>query len=266
MLKNKLLVAALASAFSLPVLADTAPASPFSTNVSLTTNYLYRGISQTGAKPAIQGGFDYANANGVYVGAWGSSISWISDGSVATNAGLELDTYGGYKGTAGAVSYDVGFLRYNYPGNYNGVTTVTGTSIVAVKADTDEVYGAVTYSFFTAKLSYALGDLFTVSNAKGSTYLDLSAAYPIGDTGYTLGAHWGKQTYKGSTADAAKAGGADPTYSDYRLSVAKDLGTGYSASLTYSKTNAKTGAGTFYNVATKDLGKGAVVAALSRTF
>jgi uncharacterized protein (TIGR02001 family) len=261
MLKNKLLVAALASAFALPVLAEdaapAAPASPFSTNVSLTTNYLYRGISQTGAKPAIQGGFDYANANGVYVGAWGSSISWLSDARVASNAGLELDTYAGYKGTASAISYDVGFLRYNYPGEY---------APGATKGDTNEVYGAATYSIVTAKLSYSLGDLFGVSKAKGSTYLDLSAAYPIGDTGYTLGAHYGKQTYKGSTADAAKAGGADPTYADYRLSVTKDLGTGYSASLTYSKTNAKTGAGTFYNILNKDLGKGTAVVALSRTF
>ena len=264
MLKNKLLVAALASSFALPALAET---SPFSTNVSLTTNYLYRGISQTGAKPAIQGGFDYANANGVYIGAWGSSISWLSDGytasagtSGANNAGLELDTYAGYKGAAGAVSYDVGFLRYNYPGEY---------APGATKADTNEIYGAVTYSIVTAKLSYALGDLFGVSNAKGSTYLDLSVAYPIGDTGYTLGAHYGKQTYKGSTADSLKAtylGGVsqDPTYTDYKLSVTKDLGTGYAASLTYSKTNAKTGG--IYSVLNKDLGKGTAVVALSRTF
>lgn len=259
MLKNKLLVAALASSFALPALAET---SPFSTNVTLTTNYLYRGISQTGAKPAIQGGFDYAGASGLYVGAWGSSISWISDGYTATggtsganNAGLELDTYAGYKGAAGAVSYDVGFLRYNYPGSY-----VAGST----KADTNEVYGAVTYSIVTAKLSYALGDLFGVSKAKGSTYLDLTAAYPIGETGYTLGAHYGKQTYKGSTTDALVAANQDPTYTDYKLSVTKDLGTGYSASLTYSKTNAK--AGGFYTVLGKDLGKGTAVLALSRTF
>ena len=84
MLKNKLLVVALASSFALPALADTAPASPFSSNVSLTTNYLYRGISQTGGKPAVQGGFDYAGASGLYIGAWGSNISWISDGAVAS--------------------------------------------------------------------------------------------------------------------------------------------------------------------------------------
>jgi uncharacterized protein (TIGR02001 family) len=262
MLKNKLLVAALASAFSLPALADTAPASPFSTNVALTTNYLYRGISQSGAKPAIQGGFDYANANGLYAGVWGSSISWISDEALgnAANAGLELDTYAGYKGTVAAVSYDVGFLRYNYPGTYH--TFVAGSA----NPDTNEVYGAVTYSIVTAKLSYSLGDTFGVSDAKGSTYIDLSANYPIGDSGFTLGAHWGKQTYKGSSADTLKAGGADPTYSDYKLSVTKDLGTGYSASLTYSKTNAATGAGAFYYIQNRDLGKGTAVVALSRTF
>ena len=260
MLKNKLLVAALASAFSLSAMAEdaapAAPASPFSSNVSLTTNYLYRGISQTGAKPAVQGGFDYAGASGLYIGAWGSSISWLGDAGVAKNAGLELDTYAGYKGTAGAVSYDVGFLRYNYPGDY---------AVGATKADTNEIYGAVTYSIVTAKYSYSLGDTFGVPDAKGTSYIDLSANYAVGESGYTLGAHWGKQSYKGSSAayTAAIATGT-PTYSDYRLSVTKDLGTGYSASLTYSKTNATSGG--FYTVNGKDLGKGTAVVALSRTF
>ena len=260
MLKNKLLVVALASAFSLSAMAEdaapAAPASPFSTNVALTTNYLYRGISQTGAKPAIQGGFDYANANGLYIGAWGSSISWLSDEGAATNAGLELDTYAGYKGTASVISYDVGFLRYNYPGK-----VTPGW----VSANTNEIYGAVTYSIVTVKYSYSLGDTFAVPDAKGTSYIDLSAAYPIGETGYTLGAHYGKQSYKGSSAayTAAIATGT-PTYSDYKLSVTKDLGTGYSASLAYSKTNAA--AGGFYTILGNDLGKGVAVATLARTF
>ena len=167
MFKSKLLNTLILAALSAPgfALADSAPASPFSANVALATNYLYRGISQSGAKPAIQGGFDYANANGIYIGTWGSSISWLGDEYTtganpagALNAGLELDTYGGYKGTVEAVSYDVGFLRYNYPGNY---------APGATKADTNEVYGAVTYSIVTAKLSYSLGDLFGVSSCQG---------------------------------------------------------------------------------------------------
>jgi uncharacterized protein (TIGR02001 family) len=265
MLKNKLLIAALASAFALPVLAEDAPApSPFSSNVALTTNYLYRGISQTGAGPAIQGGFDYAGASGLYAGAWGSSISWLGDmggtsGSNTkspdiANAGLELDTYLGYKAAVGAVSYDVGFLRYNYPGTYAAGIT---------KADTNEVYGALTYSIVTAKLSYALGDLFGVSKANGSTYFDLSASYPIADSGVTLGAHYGKQTFKGETADASKLAGADMTYADYNISVAKDF-SGYVASLMYSATNAKS-KGWYTNPQGKDLGKGTVVLTLKRS-
>jgi len=254
MLKNKLLVVALASSFALPALADTAPASPFSANVSLTTNYLYRGISQSGTKPAVQGGFDYAGASGLYIGAWGSSISWLSDeyatGAApagAMNAGLELDTYGGYKGTAGATSYDVGFLRYNYPGNYNSGF---------VKADTNEIYGAVTYSIVTVKLSDSLGDTFGTANAKGTTYFDVSANYPVPDTTYTLGAHYGKQKFKGAGNDIY-------TYADYKLSVTKDLGTGYGVSLAYSNTNA--GAAWTSPQGLK-LGKSTAVLTLSRTF
>ena len=262
MLKNKLLAAALASSFALPAMAADAPAAfTPSANVSLVTDYLYRGISQTGTKPAVQGGFDLAHSSGLYIGAWGSSISWISDGGLATNAGLELDTYAGYKGAAADVSYDVGFLRYNYPaGAY-----VNPIPANFAKADTNEVYGALTYSIVTAKLSYSLGDLFAVSNAKGSTYIDISANYPIPDTGVTIGAHYGKQTYKGSSADALKAAGADPTYADYKLSVSKDF-SGYVLGLAYSKTNASTNPGSYYKVLGKDLGKGTAVLSLSRTF
>jgi uncharacterized protein (TIGR02001 family) len=223
----------------------------------LTTNYLYRGISQTGAKPAIQGGFDYAGANGLYIGAWGSSISWLSDLGIASNAGLELDTYAGYKGAAGAVSYDVGFLRYNYPGTY-----VAG----ATKGDTNEIYGAVTYSIVTAKYSYSLGNTFGAPDAKGTSYFDLSASYPIADSGVTLGAHYGKQTYKGSSAKynnfiTTVDGGFSPTYSDYKLSVTKDF-SGYVVGLAYSNTNATAA----YTVLGNKLGKSTAVLSLTRTF
>ena len=264
MLKNKLLNTLILTALSAPGFALAADFTP-SANVSLVTDYLYRGISQTGSKPAIQGGFDLAHSSGLYIGAWGSSISWLGDGRIADNAGLELDTYAGYKAAAGPVSYDVGFLRYNYPGAYIPGVTFAGTTIPVAKADTNEIYGALTYSIVTAKLSYSLGDLFTVPNAKGSTYFDLSASYPIGDTGVTIGAHYGKQTYKGSSADTLKAVGADPTYADYKLSVTKDF-SGYVLGLAYSKTNASTAAGSYYKVLGKDLGKGTAVLSLSRTF
>jgi uncharacterized protein (TIGR02001 family) len=260
MFKSKMLNPLILATLSAPGLALAADAPPYTltSNVSLVTDYLYRGISQTGQRPAVQGGFDFAHSSGFYAGAWGSNISWLSDAAVATSASLELDTYLGFKGgLATDVSYDVGFLRYNYPGDY---------AAGATKADTDEIYGAIGYKWITAKYSYALGDTFGMPNAKGTSYFDLSASYALPDTGITLGAHYGKQTYKGSTQDALAAAGATATYSDYKLSAAKDFG-GFVMGLAYSDTNANAGAGQFYTSPQgKDLSRSTAILSLSRSF
>jgi uncharacterized protein (TIGR02001 family) len=248
-MQKKLLVAVLGTLFAMPVFAEEAPAAAapaLTSNVALVSNYLYRGITQSGAKPAIQGGIDYAHASGLYVGAWGSSISWLSDESIASNAGLELDTYAGYKNSfATDYSYDIGFLRYNYPGSYGANT----------KADTNEIYGLIGWKWLSAKYSYSLGDTFGVANAKGTDYVDFSANYPVADTGYTLGAHYGKQTFKG-----AANGGL--SYNDYKLSVTKDI-SGYVLGLAYSNTNAKV---IPYTYTGKFFGKSTAVLSASRTF
>ncbi len=255
MQKTKLIVAVLGALCAMPVLAApavSAPAYTITSNVAIVSDYIFRGISQTGTNPALQGGFDFAHASGLYAGVWASSISWISDAGTATNAGTEFDTYAGYKGTAGSMAYDVGYLRYNYPGNYGANT----------KANTDEIYAAVTYSFLTAKYSYSLGDTFGTSKAKGTSYAELNASYALGETGYTLGAHYGIQTFEGATTDTLKAAGNDLSYTDYKLSVSKDF-SGYVLGLAYSSTNADESA---YTVLGKNLGKSATVLSLSRTF
>jgi len=265
---RKLLNTLILAALAVPCIAmadDAAPAAAptpaVTANVALVTNYLYRGISQTGGKAAIQGGFDYAHSSGFYAGVWGSSISWISDGFTATggtaganNAGVELDTYFGFKNSfATDYSYDVGFLRYNYPGTY-----VAG----ATKADTNEVYGLIGYKWLTAKYSYSLGDTFGVAGARGTDYIDLSANYPIPDTTYTLGAHYGKQDYKGINAGSGQGA---LSYDDYKLSVTKDL-SGYALGLTYSSTNAPKGAGAANYILGNNLGKGVAVVSLAHSF
>jgi uncharacterized protein (TIGR02001 family) len=262
---NSLILAALAAP-GVALAADAAPTPAVTANVGLVSNYLYRGISQTGAKPAIQGGFDYAHASGFYAGVWGSNISWIS----ASSSSLELDTYFGFKNSfATDYSYDVGFLRYNYPGVYPNPIPAG-----FAKANTNEIYGLIGWKWLTAKYSYSLGDTFGLSNAKGTSYIDLSASYPIADSGITLGAHYGKQTYKGSSADSLStlgyAADATATYSDYKLSVTKDF-SGYVWGLAYSSTNAKKGLGQFYNVGLADgsnidLGKGTAVLSVTHSF
>ncbi len=253
-LLNTLILAALAVP-SMAMAADAAPASPhtFTSNVGLVSNYLYRGISQTDGGAALQGGFDYAHSSGFYAGLWGSNVSWITLSGAKGNATLEVDTYLGFKSTfATDFTYDVGFLRYNYPGTY---TAAPGF----VKADTNEIYGAMGWKWLTAKYSYSLGDTFTAPNSKGSNYIDLSASYPVESLGATLGAHYGKQTFKG-------AGNAGLTYSDYKLSATKDVG-GYVFGLAYSKTNATPASYTYATGGSgQNWGRGAAVLSLTRSF
>ncbi len=220
MFKKKLIVAALASSFVLPALASD---NTFTANVGLVTNYVYRGITQTTHKPALQGGVDYAHASGFYAGLWGSNVSWIKDsGALASgDKALELDTYLGFKGAAADVSYDIGAVRYNY----------LGTSTVAAgftTADTAELYGAATYKWFTAKYSYSLLDGFlTFPGTKGTSYFDLSASYTLEGPGVTLGAHYGKQDIKNFSA---------ASYTDYKLSASKDF-SGYVVGAALTGTN-----------------------------
>lgn len=253
-MKNTLLSSLILAALTAPGVAMAGEASPISANVGFTTDYLFRGISQTGSKPAIQGGIDYAHASGFYAGIWGSNISWLSDAGVANNASVELDTYLGFRNSLTEdFGYDVGFLRYNYPGSY---------AAAAVKADTNELYGAVSYKWITAKYSYSTGDTFGAAAAKGSNYLELNASYTLEDAGVTLGAHYGKQKYRGVNAGT---GLTALSYSDYKLSASKDF-SGYALGLAYSKTNAATGAGAAYHVLGKDLGKGTAVLSVTHSF
>ncbi|HTN93663.1 MAG TPA: TorF family putative porin [Gallionella sp.] len=252
MMKSKLLNTMILAALAVPGVAMAADAPPVTGNVALVTDYLYRGISQTGGKPAIQGGFDYAHPSGFYIGAWGSNISWLP----ASSASLELDTYLGFKNSfASDFNYDVGFLRYNYPGYY-----VPG----ATKGDTNEIYGLIGWKWVTLKYSYSLGDTFGIAADKGSSYVDLSASYTLEGSGVILGAHYGKQTFKAKdSSNLVTSGyasdGAD--YSDYNVSVAKDF-SGFVVGLKYSDTNAKKDG--WYTItqadgSTTDTGKSTVV-------
>ena len=232
--------------------AQTAPESTLSYNAGVVSDYRYRGISQSRLQPALQGGVDYADKSGFYVGAWGSTIKWIKDtGTTNTLTGVkgsvELDLYGGYKGAVGDVTYDVGLLRYQYLNN--NLETVP----LYANANTTEIYGALTYGLFTAKYSHSLTNTFGNINSKNSYYLDLSATVDLGD-GYTLVPHVGRQMINNSPAYS---------YNDYSLTLAKDLGNGLSASVMAVGTNA---GNTEYTLVNKYNGKDALVVGLKYAF
>jgi len=272
---SKLMSSLLLAAMSVPAVAmaaDAASPHTVTANVGLTTDYIWRGIAQTSHNPAIQGGIDYAHSSGFYAGVWGSNVSWIADsqaiavvgGVTQGNATMELDTYLGFKNTfAEDFSYDVGFIRYNYLGSYTPAANVWIAGTNLSKADTQEIYGAIGYKWITAKYSYALGSFLTVPGASGTNYFEVNASVPMADTGITLGAHVGKQTYKGTTANVAALAGSTPTYTDYKLSVSKDF-SGYVLGLAYTSTNASN----FYTwpAAGGKWGKGTAALSLTHAF
>lgn len=210
-----LIALALGSVSGLAQAQAAAPESSLSFNVGVTSDYRYRGISQSRLQPALQGGVDYADKSGFYVGAWGSTIKWIKDAS--GDASAELDLYAGYKGAVGDVSYDLGFLRYEYPSNK-----------LAVSANTNEIYGAATFGPATLKYSHAISNLFGFANSKNSYYVDLSGTFDLG-SGFSLVPHVGYQSVKNSGAYS---------YTDYALTLGKDLGNGLSATAALVGTDA----------------------------
>lgn len=210
-------------------------------NAGVTSDYRYRGISQTRLKPAIQAGVDYANVagSGFYIGAWGSTIKWIKD--AGGNGPSELDVYAGHKGKLNRdLSYDVGYLRYQY--HNHGLSP---------SPNTDEVYAALTHGPVTIKYSHAFSNLFGLPGSKHSDYLDISASVDVYN-GWTVTPHVGRQWIQNYS---------NLSYTDYSLSVSKDFN-GFVPSIGVVSTNTNN----FTSPSGKNLGKTGVVASVKYNF
>ena len=87
-------------------------------NVAVTSDYAFRGISQTLEEPAIQGGMDLEHPIGLYLGFWGSSVNFGEDLSGGPRAQAEMDVYGGFGfSAANILDVDLGAIYYAYPGS-----------------------------------------------------------------------------------------------------------------------------------------------------
>ena len=128
--------------------AQTASRWSVSGNLAGTSDYLFRGLSQTSQDPALQGGLEAAHASGAYLGAWASNVSWLSDLSSAAapvSNSLEVDAYAGWRGNLGdALKFDAGLYTYYYPGDYPGGFT---------KPNTTELYVGLGWGPATLKYS-----------------------------------------------------------------------------------------------------------------
>ena len=264
------------SAFAEEAAAEAPEVSPVTANVTIVNNYMYRGISQSNGKPAIQGGFDYAHESGLYIGNWNSSISWISDsyktsGGVGTSAPIEMDFYGGFKKELIGEGFasDVGILQYYYP--------TSGLQLNAIQANpnTTEVYVAQNFTFGPVtgfgKVSYAVSTLFGNVNSTGSYYPDLTLNYDTGMFGIALNGHIGYQYVAGNQPSSNLNGVSNSTlysYTDWKLGLTKDFGGGLSGALAYVGTNAATYKGSYSYVSPqgKNNGRATGLVSLTKTF
>src|SRR6187397_2379407 len=217
-MRKSVLSAAVAAAFAVPtIVAAQTPAAappPVTGNMTIASDYRFRGISQTYLGPTIQGGIDYAHASGIYLGNWNSNVASI---------------------------------YYYYPNaewNAN-----TGSTNGAAKFDNWEVYIGGSWKWLSAKLNYALSDYFglsseqsaggywvnrdtgaslgSTSGSDGTWYFDLSATIPVTKE-LSVIAHYGKlEVNKYSELD----------YQDWKLGVTYDLA-GWILGAAYIDTNA----------------------------
>lgn len=201
--------------------AGAANAAGLSGSLTLTSDYVFRGYTQTNKKPALQGGIEFEAESGFYAGAWGSSISWLSDADPDVSSQLELDGYIGYRNQlSDTISFDVGALYYGYPGSYpSGFND----------ADTVELYAGLSAGIFSVKYSYAVTDLFGIVDSDGSSYLETGIDYGFADT-WSLGLHAGKQFIAGHDA----SGASHDDILDWSASINTALPKDFDIGLTYT--------------------------------
>ncbi|MBC2600218.1 TorF family putative porin [Puniceicoccus vermicola] len=163
---SKILPAAVVFAtasFSTAIAQEEEESFPIEGNIGVTSNYLFRGVTQTGDGAAVQGGLDYAHESGVYVGTWTSNVNFAG--------GTELDVYGGYAGEYEEVGYDVGVVGYLYP-EKDGED-----------ANFAELYLGLSYDMFGAGVAYTFySEIDDGAFAENDLYFYVSGGYDITET------------------------------------------------------------------------------------
>jgi len=190
-------IASMSALYSSTAAADT------SMNIAVASNYYWRGVSQTGDEAAVQGGLDYEDASGFYVGTWTSNVDF-GDGT-----SHELDLYGGFSGEAGGLGYDIGYIYYAFPDAPGDI-------------DFGEVYGELSFS------GIAVGVAVTTNNGddnddalfeSGDVYTYVSTGFPLAES-YSLNLTGGFYAF----TNDGDPGVGDADYFHRAAGVEKDVG------------------------------------------
>ena len=272
------LAAAVAAVFASPVVVSTAhaqaaaaPASDhtFTGNMTIGSDYRFRGVTQTYNGPTIQGGIDYSHSSGIYLGNWNSNLSGVQ---YTNGNNIEMDFYGGWKKSFGDFGLDIGGLYYYYD-----TARWTGANGQSVKYNNGEVYIGGSWKWISAKYSYAVTDYFGLKGATGLASANrYNAAQNLGDHGSSKGTQYfqidasyefvPKWTISGHVGHTDVKNYSTMSYTDYKVGLAYDL-SGWILGAAVVGTDAKkdwyyaTG-----SKGTKSTGETTVVLSVSKTF
>lgn len=221
--------AAVALALAAPAHGADAPSAIVTGNVALVSDYMFRGLTQTWRRPAVQGGADLALANGFAAGVWASSVSADS----YPGGCMELDLYASYGGRlADAWSWRAGLYGYVYPG-----ADLDQAGLPSRSLNTGEANVALTWKQFTLKYNYALTDYFGAdvqqgyrAASSGTQYLQLDVAFPLADA-WSLALHAGYTDYATVLAAPNGDGARNPDYADFGATLKHPFADHWSASL-----------------------------------
>lgn len=221
-------------------------------NLGLTSDYRFRGISQSQNAPAVQGGVDYTHSSGFYIGNWNSSVS----SQVYTNgAGVESDLYAGFKKDIyKGLTIDLGTYNYFYP-------RATTSASTGSNYDTYEAFAGLGYGPVAVKYSQTLGNgYFGTANARGTQYYQADVNYPLPFKGFekvSLLAHAGH-------TNVANSSNLD--YNDFNVGAGYDLN-GWQLAAKWYTNSAMTSTFTNANtVSGQKLYKNAAVLSVTKTF
>lgn len=216
----------------------------FSGNITLTSDYLVHGGSQSNNGPAIQGGLEWDTGAGLHFNVWGSSLNF-KDGGQATT---EIDWSGGYSGTLGDLWYDVGAVYYWYPGAPGALSYDFWEAYVKVSRDLGRftLFAGVSYS----------PDVF--GGTGPSTYVRTGLSVPITDK-LRVSANMGRSFLTQSNPTPAFL----PDYLDWNAGAALSVNDWFTVDLRYYDTNI---AGNCPAPGGKQWCGPKVVAAISRSF
>jgi uncharacterized protein (TIGR02001 family) len=220
-------------------------------NLGLTSDYRFRGISQTQNAPAVQGGVDYNHSSGLYIGNWNSSVS----SQVYTQgSGVESDLYAGWKKDIyKGLTLDIGSYNYFYP---RAKTAGTGSNF-----DTYEAFVGLGYGPVSAKYSRTIGNgYFGTTNAQGTQYYQADVAYPLDVIGLS------KASFLAHAGHTNVANSTTLDYSDYNVGLGYDLAGWQFAAKYYTNSSMTSSFQTANTVSGQKLYKNAGVLSVTKTF